>query len=56
MMKPGERSRERDADFYYSGHEDEKDRYFFKVLVGDFRERLVSLQARPVHCVQCHSV
>lgn len=40
MIKPGERSRERVADFYYSGHEDEKDRYFFKVLVGDFRERL----------------
>jgi len=39
MRKPGKRSRERDA-YFYSDHNDEKDKYFFKVLVGDFRERL----------------
>ncbi|KXG38004.1 hypothetical protein SORBI_3001G165200 [Sorghum bicolor] len=39
MRKPGKRSRERHACFC-SNHKDEKDKYFFKVLVGDFRERL----------------
>jgi hypothetical protein len=47
MRKPGKRSRERDA-YFYSDHNDEKDKYFFKVLVGDFRERLVSFQVRPL--------
>ncbi|CAD6205853.1 unnamed protein product [Miscanthus lutarioriparius] len=39
MRKPGKRSRERHA-YFCSNHKDEKDKYFFKVLVGDFRERL----------------
>jgi len=42
MRKPGKSSRERNADFC-SNHNDDEDKYFFKVLVGDFRERLVSL-------------
>ena len=41
MRKPG-KSRESNA-YFYPDHKDEKDKYFFKVLVGDFRERLVSL-------------
>ncbi|XP_066386662.1 putative B3 domain-containing protein Os03g0621600 isoform X1 [Miscanthus floridulus] len=40
MRKPGKSSRERNADFC-SNHNDDEDKYFFKVLVGDFRERLV---------------
>jgi hypothetical protein len=47
MRKPGKRSRERHACFC-SNHKDEKDKYFFKVLVGDFRERLVGLQVHYV--------
>ncbi|CAD6213658.1 unnamed protein product [Miscanthus lutarioriparius] len=40
MRKPGKSSRERNADFC-SNHNDDEDKYLFKVLVGDFRERLV---------------
>ena len=47
MRKPGKSSRERNADFC-SNHNDDEDKYFFKVLVGDFRERLVSLQVHYV--------
>jgi hypothetical protein len=49
MRKPGKISRERSA-YFYSENNDEKDKYFFKVLVGNFRERLVSFQVRPL-CV-----
>ncbi|CAD6213659.1 unnamed protein product [Miscanthus lutarioriparius] len=39
MRKPGKRSRDRHA-YFCSNHKDEEDKYFFKVLVGDFGEGL----------------
>jgi hypothetical protein len=52
MRKPGKRSMERNADFC-SNHNDDEDKYFFKVLVGDFREQLVSLQVHFVLGWRC---
>ena len=49
MRKPGKRCKETDAHYYWNSS-DVRDRYFFKVLTGDFRERLVSFQ---VQCVSC---
>ncbi|RLN41673.1 hypothetical protein C2845_PM01G34770 [Panicum miliaceum] len=42
MRKPGKRCKETDAHYYWN-RSDEHDRYFFKVLAGDFRERLECL-------------
>ncbi|KAG0548512.1 hypothetical protein BDA96_01G173000 [Sorghum bicolor] len=39
MSKPGKRSKESNA-YFYPDDKDGKDKYFFKVLVGEFRERL----------------
>ena len=49
MRKPGKRCKETDAHYYWNSS-DVRDRYFFKVLTGDFHERLVSFQ---VQCVSC---
>ena len=49
MRKPGKGCKKTDAHYYWN-RSDEHDRYFFKVLTGDFHERLVSFQ---VQCVSC---
>jgi hypothetical protein len=41
MGKPYERSKGEDGG-YCCEHKEEKDKYFFKVMIGDFRERIVS--------------
>ncbi|CAL4934781.1 unnamed protein product [Urochloa decumbens] len=39
MRKPGKRCKDRDACYCWN-HSDVQDRYFFKVMMGDFTERL----------------
>uniref|UniRef100_A0A0A8ZST6 Uncharacterized protein n=1 Tax=Arundo donax TaxID=35708 RepID=A0A0A8ZST6_ARUDO len=41
MRKPRKGCKERDG-FYDRNHTDKQDKHFFKVLIGDFRKRLVS--------------